>query len=100
MWIHESADLSGMRKAEVEQVKARASRRTDKDARGLCVYAEEAAPTLESCRHDQQRRIPEVADRQPAVLAAARMLKMIDLDQLRRDRLQLWGEAAHLRVGR
>ncbi|MBR1156079.1 VapE domain-containing protein [Bradyrhizobium sp. JYMT SZCCT0428] len=93
VWIHENADLAGMRKAEVEHVKAFASRQVDRarPAYGHYVLSQprhsiEIATTnsddyLQS--QDGNRRFWPLAVR-----------KAIDLDLLRRDRLQLWGEAA------
>ena len=93
VWIHENADLAGMRKAEVEHVKAFASRQVDRarPAYGYYVvnqprHSIEIATTnsdeyLQS--QDGNRRFWPLAVR-----------NAIDLDLLRRDRLQLWGEAA------
>ncbi|MBR1216198.1 VapE domain-containing protein [Bradyrhizobium sp. JYMT SZCCT0180] len=93
VWIHENADLAGMRKAEVEHVKAFASRQVDRarPAYGHYVFNQprhsiEIATTnsdeyLQS--QDGNRRFLPVVVR-----------KAIDLDLLRRDRQLLWGEAA------
>lgn len=93
VWIHEIADLSGLNRAEVEHVKAFASRTNDR-ARGA--YA----------RHltDQPRQSIEVGttNADSYLLSTTgnrrfwpfRMLKRVDMVGLRRDRLQLWGEAA------
>jgi len=93
VWIHEIADLSGLNRAEVEHVKAFASRTNDR-ARGA--YA----------RHltDQPRQSIEVGttNADSYLLSTTgnrrfwpfRMLKRVDMAALRRDRLMLWGEAA------
>jgi predicted P-loop ATPase len=52
VWIHENADLAGMRKAEVEAVKAFASRQSD-DARPAYGHFLKK----QKRRHDQQRRV-------------------------------------------
>ena len=70
VWIHESADLAGMKKSEVETVKTYASRQTDRARPAFGHFSREAAAPLDRSRHHQQRRIPAVPDRQPALLAA------------------------------
>ena len=94
VWIHESADLSGMRKAEVEQVKAQLSRRWDK-ARAAYAWKPKRRPRrsihVGTTNNDGYLK-SQTGNRRFWPLP---VLKMIDLDQLRRDRLQLWGEAAH-----
>ena len=94
IWIHENADLAGMRKAEVETVKAFASRQVDR-----------ARPAYGHFLVEQPRHSIEVgttnADTYLQSTTGNRrfwpisVLKPIDLDQVKRDRLQLWGEAAH-----
>jgi len=98
VWIHEIADLSGLNRAEVEHVKAFASRTNDR-ARGA--YA----------RHltDQPRQSIEVGttNSDSYLLSTTgnrrfwpfRMLARVDMAALRRDRLQLWGEAAAAESG-
>jgi predicted P-loop ATPase len=93
-WIHESADLSGMRKAEVEQVKAFASRQIDRARPAYGYYVVEQprhcinVATTNSDRYLQS----QTGNRRfwPMIV-----LTSIDLEKLKRDRLQLWGEAAH-----
>ncbi|WP_051396961.1 virulence-associated E family protein [Bradyrhizobium elkanii] len=94
IWIHENADLAGMKKAEVETVKAYASRMTDI-----------ARPAYAHFIKKQKRHSIEVgttnSDRYLQSQTGnrrfwpLRVLKAIDIEKLRRDRLQLWGEAAH-----
>ena len=93
IWIHEIADLSGLNRAEVEHVKAFASRTNDR-ARGA--YA----------RHltDQPRQSVEVGTTNAdAYLLSTtgnrrfwpfRLGAPVDLARLRADRMLLWGEAA------
>jgi hypothetical protein len=94
VWIHENADLAGMKKTEVETVKAYASRQTDR-----------ARPAYGHFLKKQQRHSIEVgttnSDRYLQSQTGnrrfwpLRVLKSIDIAKLKRDRLQLWGEAAH-----
>lgn len=92
VWIHEIAELAGMRRAEVEHVKAFASRQEDR-----------ARPSYGRFRVDRPRQTvfaattnataylkSDTGDRRFWPLATTR----IDLDGLRRDRDQLWAEAA------
>jgi predicted P-loop ATPase len=93
IWIHENADLAGMRKAEVETVKAYASRMVDI-----------ARPAYGHFPKKQKRHSIEVgttnSDRYLQSQTGNRrfwpvqVLKSIDIAKLKRDRLQLWGEAA------
>jgi Virulence-associated protein E len=94
IWIHENAELAGMRKAEVETVKAFASRQEDR-----------ARPAYGHFLVNQPRHSIEVGTtNSDAYLMSQngnrrfwpmRVLKPIDLARLRAARLQLWGEAAH-----
>ena len=69
IWIHENAELAGMSKAEVETVKAFASRQVDRARPAYGHFLVDAAAALDRGRDDQRRQVPAVADRQPAVLA-------------------------------
>ena len=71
IWIHENADLAGMKKAEVETVKAYASRMIDiaRPAYGHFVK-KQPRHSIEVGTTNSQR-VSAVADRQSAVLAAA-----------------------------
>lgn len=94
VWFHENADLAGMKKAEVEAVKAYCSRTVDR-----------ARPAYGHFLKRQKRRsIDWGTTNNDAYLQSQtgnrrfwplKMLKAIDLEKLRADRLQLWGEAAH-----
>ena len=93
IWIHENADLAGLNKSEVEHVKAFASRTND---RARPAYARELV--------NQPRQSIEVGttNAEKYLLSPTgnrrfwtfKLYKPIALDPLRRDRLQLWGEAA------
>jgi predicted P-loop ATPase len=93
IWIHENADLAGMRKAEVEHVKAFASRQVDR-----------ARPAYGHFVKNQPRHSIEVGTTNHTEYLQSQsgnrrfwlltVTKMIDVELLRRDRLQLWGEAA------
>lgn len=93
VWLHEIAELAGMRRAEVEQVKAFASKTEDR-----------ARPAYGRFRVDRKRQCIFVAttnaeaylksdtgDRRFWPLQTGR----VALDALARDRDQLWAEAAH-----
>ena len=94
VWLHESADLTGLKKAEVERVKAFASRQVDR-----------ARPAYGRVREDRQRRNTEWASTNDDAYLASQTgnrrfwplpVGRIDVEALRRDRDQLWGEAATL----
>ena len=86
------ADLTGLKKAEVERVKAFASRQVDR-----------ARPAYGRVREDRQRRCTQWATTNDNAYLASQTgnrrfwplaVGHIDIDALRRDRDQLWGEAA------
>ena len=94
IWLHESADLTGLRKAEVERVKAFASRQFDR-----------ARPAYGRVREDRPRRCTQWATTNDDAYLASQTgnrrfwplpVSRIDIEALRRDRDQLWGEAATL----
>ena len=93
VWIHEICELAGMTKAEVEDVKAFASRLVDKARPAYGRYAVEAprrtvyAGTTNATRYLQS----QTGNRR---FWPVRITGRIDLSQLRKYRLQLWGEAA------
>jgi predicted P-loop ATPase len=97
VWIHENAELAGMAKREIETVKAFASRQEDR-----------ARPAYGRFSVNQPRHSIEVGTTNSARYLLSmngnrrfwpvRVLAAIDIGQLRRDRLQLWGEAAHLQT--
>jgi predicted P-loop ATPase len=94
IWIHENADLAGMKKADVEIVKDFASRQADN-----------ARPAYGHFLKRQPRHSIEVGTTNATTYLMSqdgnrrfwpiKVLKEIDLDKLMRDRMQLWGEAAH-----
>jgi predicted P-loop ATPase len=93
VWIHESADLAGMKKSEVETVKTYASRQTDR-----------ARPAFGHFLKDQPRHSIEVGTTNNDEYLQSQtgnrrfwpltVTKSIDIEKLRRARLQLIGEAA------
>ena len=92
VWMHENADLAGMKKAEVEQIKAFASRQCDR-----------ARPAYGRIREDRPRRSIEFGTTNEDAYLLSQTgnrrfwplrVGYIDLEALRRDRDQLLGEAA------
>ena len=93
VWVHENADLAGMRKAEVEMVKAFASRQSD-----------DARPAYGHFLKKQKRHSIEVGTTNSDEYLQSqtgnrrfwplKLLAPLDIEMLKRDRLQLWGEAA------
>jgi predicted P-loop ATPase len=93
VWIHENADLAGMRKAEVETIKAYASRMTDIARPAFAHYVvKQRRHSIEvGTTNSSEYLQSQTGNRRfwPLEVTAA-----IDIDKLRRDRLQLIGEAA------
>jgi predicted P-loop ATPase len=92
VWMHENADLAGMRRAEVEQVKAFASRQVDR-----------ARPAYARVREDRPRRSIEwgTTNNKEYLLSQTGNRRFwpletgkIDIEALKRDREQLLAEAA------
>lgn len=92
VWMHENADLAGMRRADVEHVKAFASRQFDR-----------ARPAYGRVREDRPRRSIEwgTTNNLEYLLSQNGNRRfwpletgVIDLEALKRDRAQLLGEAA------
>jgi hypothetical protein len=93
VWIHESADLAGLGKREVEAVKSFASRVRDR-----------ARPAYGHFLVDQPRHSIEVAttNNEEYLLSQTgnrrfwpiKVQRSIDIQKLKAARLQLWGEAA------
>ncbi len=93
IWIHENADLAGLRKAEVETVKAFASRQVDR-----------ARPAYGRFLKEQPRHSIEVGTTNATTYLPSqtgnrrfwplKVEREIDLDKVRAVRLKLWGEAA------
>ena len=91
-WMHENADLAGIRKAEVESVKAFARRQVDR-----------ARPAYARVREDRPRRSIEWGTTNNKTYLKSQTgnrcfwpleCRKIDIEALRRDRQQLLGEAA------
>jgi predicted P-loop ATPase len=93
IWLHENADLAGMKKAEVETVKAFASRTTDIARAAFAHYVvKQLRHSIEvGSTNSEEYLQSQTGNRRFWPL---RVLKAIDIDQLKRDRLQLIGEAA------
>jgi Virulence-associated protein E-like domain len=93
IWIHESADLAGMRKAEVETIKAFASRQEDiaRPAYGHFVKKQKRHSINVGTTNSHEYLQSQTGNRRFWPLE---VLSSIDIEKLRRDRLQLWGEAA------
>jgi predicted P-loop ATPase len=96
VWMHENADLAGMTRAEVEHVKAFASRQVDR-----------ARPAYGRVREDRKRRSIEwgTTNNKEYLLSQTGNRRFwpleigtIDIEALKRDRLQLLGEAATYEV--
>jgi predicted P-loop ATPase len=94
VWVHENAELAGMKKADVETVKAYASRTTD------IARAAYGHFPIRQKRHSIDVGTTNSAEYLPSQTGNRRFWPMkllggIDQELLRRDRLQLIGEAAH-----
>ena len=92
IWMHENADLAGMKRAEVEHVKAFASRQVDR-----------ARPAFGRIREDRKRRSIEWGTTNNDEYLQSQTgnrrfwplnVGTIDIEALKRDRLLLLGEAA------
>jgi predicted P-loop ATPase len=93
VWIHESADLAGMRRAEVESVKAFASRQVDiaRPAYGYFIKRQPRHAINVGTTNSEEYLQSQTGNRRFWPL---KVLKPIDVPKLERSRLQLWGEAA------
>jgi predicted P-loop ATPase len=92
VWIYEIADLAGMRRSEVEKVKAFASRTHDRarPAYGRRRIDAGRRGILIGTTNDDQYLKSETGNRRFWPLATG----TIDIENLLRDRVQLWAEAA------
>jgi predicted P-loop ATPase len=93
VWIHENADLAGLKKAEIESVKAYASRQIDIARAAFAHYV------VKQPRHSIEVGTTNSSEYLQSQTGNRRfwpmkVMKAIDIDKLRRDRLQLIGEAA------
>jgi predicted P-loop ATPase len=93
-WLYEIADLAGMRKADVDLVKAFASRVNDRARGAYKHFATEAARrcVFFATTNEPTYLKSQTGDRRFWPIRVNR----IDIDALRRDRDQLWAEAAQL----
>jgi hypothetical protein len=93
VWIHENADLAGMKKADVEHVKSFASRQTDRarPAFGHFLKKQKRHSIETGTTNSSEYLQSQTGNRRFWLLI---VLSPIDIDLMRRDRLQLWGEAA------
>lgn len=93
VWIHENAELAGLGKAEIESVKAFASRQEDiaRPAYGRFVYKQPRHSIEVGTTNDDEYLQSQTGNRRFWTL---KIRRAIDLDKLRQDRLLLWGEAA------
>jgi predicted P-loop ATPase len=93
IWLHENADLAGMKKAEVETVKAFASRTTDIARAAFAHYVvKQPRHSIEvGSTNSEEYLQSQTGNRRFWPLP---VLKAIDIALLRRDRQQLIGEAA------
>ena len=94
VWLHEIADLKGMRHADTEHIKAFASRKTDRAraAYGRRVEWRDRQSILFATTNDRMYLKGETGNRRwwPLPLGGR-----IDIKALVRDRDQLWAEAMH-----
>jgi predicted P-loop ATPase len=94
IWVHENADLAGMKKTDVESVKAYASRSIDRarPAYGRFLKKQPRHSIEVGTTNDSEYLQSQTGNRRfwPMVV-----MKSIDVEKLRRDRLQLIGEAAY-----
>jgi Virulence-associated protein E-like domain len=93
-WIHENSELHGMKKAEVEHVKSFASRTSDdcRPAYGHFVKKQKRHSIEVATTNSNQYLQSQTGNRR---FWPMRVIASIDLEKLKADRLQLWGEAAH-----
>jgi predicted P-loop ATPase len=93
VWMHESADLTGLKKADVDHVKAFASRRFDRarPAYGRIVEKKPRRNVDAATTNDEVYLQSQTGNRRFLPLPVG----IIDIEALQRDRLQLLGEAAH-----
>jgi predicted P-loop ATPase len=93
VWIHENAELAGMRKTDVEVVKAYASRQVDiaRPAYGRVVRRQPRHSIDVATTNNTNYLRSQTGNRR---FWPIKVLAPIDMEKLRRDRLQLLGEAA------
>jgi len=94
IWLYEMAELSGLRRADVEHVKAMASRTTDRarPAYGRFRVDRPRRTILFASTNDDEYLRSETGNRRFWPVKVGR----IDKDALRADRDQLWAEATYI----
>lgn len=94
VWVHESADLAGLSKREVESVKAFGSRTVDRarPAYGHIVKEQPRRCVMTATTNNTEYLQSQTGNRR---FWPMRVLKHIDIDKIKADRLQLLGEAAY-----
>lgn len=92
VWLYEIADLTGMTKADVDKVKAFASRTVDRarPAYGRILERRPRRCTFWGTTNDDRYLKSQTGNRRFLPVGVGR----IDVDALRRDRDQIWAEAA------
>jgi hypothetical protein len=93
IWLYEIADLTGMKKADIEHVKAFASRKVDRarPAYGRFRVDRPRRTVFFATTNDDEYLKSQTGNRRFWPVPTSR----IDLEGLHRDRDQLWAEAAH-----
>ena len=93
IWIHENADLAGLKKTEVESVKAYASRMFDiaRAAFGHFVVKQPRHSIEVGTTNSSEYLQSQTGNRRFWPMT---VIKSIDIEKLKRDRMQLIGEAA------
>jgi hypothetical protein len=93
VWIHENADLAGLKKTDVESVKAYASRQVDnaRPAFGHFLVKQPRHSIEVGTTNSSEYLQSQTGNRRFWPMAVA---KPIDIEKLKRDRLALLGEAA------
>lgn len=94
VWIHESADLAGMQKREVETVKTFASRQVDRarPAYGRFLKQQKRRCIMVGTTNSSEYLQSQTGNRR---FWPMKVLAAIDIEKLAEDRMQILGEAAH-----
>jgi predicted P-loop ATPase len=94
IWLYEIADLTGMKKADIEHVKAFASRKVDRarPAYGRFRVDRPRRTVFFATTNDDEYLKSQTGNRRFWPVSTSK----IDLEGLQQDRDQLWAEAAHL----
>ena len=94
IWHHECAELTDIRKAEVEHVKSFITRQWDmhRPAYGKVLVKQPRQSVEWGTTNDSEYLTSPTGNRR---FAPMRLVRPIDIEKLKQDRLQLIGEAAH-----